>query len=544
MGFKEPYKQINLDFEDDDNGYYSKMGVSDTLMVFRSKKEFARYESEVEKYEKAVEKAAKEKAEEEKALKDGKTKKESKNKKEILLAPPDKTLYLSENKKLLKPGFDVEVTYDEYRVSKQLIANRIVVLTDLDKKQTYEGVFERLDGDVATIDGRAAKFTDKAQIKGRKGRGFDGKIFTSFSDMMLGSIVEITGKVMMDGILLIEKGEVWENNEDDLDKQIKSSLKTTMKLSANEVSFGDSRFELVKNQAIQTYVSKIGRNLIPQYQKELDRNHPAKIDFNFYVIKDSTFNACAYPDGSIFVHSTLLEEIENEAQLAAILGHEIAHVTYEHSRKNFESNKKIKLGAEGVKLLGTVVERQTNTSIPIADLSVVVASFGGKALSSKYSRDLENQADRNGLTYMINGGYDPREAARIWKRLSAMSDKSEPEYHFGSDLLRATAKGIETIYASHPESISRYKSLTRLLAQNVFDESFDNKIVGKAEYAAFKKGLKRVLKGKTYDEPVEVAKPKETSPKVEEAKTSDTKPTTSKANDKTKAKAPAKKKAN
>ncbi|WP_337040305.1 M48 family metalloprotease [Emticicia sp. 17c] len=542
MSFKDPYKEIRLDFEDDYKGFYAKMDVSDSLMVFRSKNEFKKYTNEVEKYKKAVERAIKEKEEEEKELKEGKAKKSSKNKKEVVLTPPDKTTYLIINRELLKPGLELEVTYQEYRSSKKLLVTTIVITTDLDKKATYEGIFEKLDGDIATIDGKAVKLVEKAQIKGKKGKGFEGKVFNSFKEMMLGSIVEVNGRRQADGVLLAEKGEVWENSEDDLDRQIKVSLKNTMRMSANEVAFGDSKFQLIKNPAIQTYVSKVGRSLIPQYQKELHKDHPAKIDFNFYVIKDSTFNACAYPDGSIFVHSTLLEEIENEAQLAAILGHEMAHVTYEHSKKNFETNKNIKLGKEGVVIIGKIIDRTTNTSIPVADLSVMVASFGGQALSSKYSRDLESQADRNGLTYMINAGYDPREAAKIWKRLSTLSDKNEPEYHYGSDVVRAVSKGIETIYASHPDANNRYKSLNRLLAQNLFTEELEDKTIGKDEYTAFKKGLKNVLKGKAFDEPVYVAPKKEETKPVDPKPATDTKPPANKPP--TKPKAQVKKKPN
>lgn len=522
MAFKEPYTHINLDFDDDVKGFYSNMQVGDSLLVFRSEKEFSKYEDDLKKYYKAIERAEKEKEkeiekekqEEEKALKEGKPRKESKKKKvePKEIKPPDLTTFLTKNREILKGGLELDVNYEEFRTSKQVVVRRIVITTDLDKKDDYEGVFERLDGDIATIDGRGVRLKENTIIKGKPGKGFEGKTFASFKDMMLGSIVNVKGRRQADGILLADEGLVWENAEEDIDRQIKTSLKNTMKLSANEVTFGTNQFVFVKNAAVQTYVSKIGRNLIPQYQKELDKSHPAKIDFNFYVIQDSTFNACAYPDGSIFVHSALLEELENEAQLAAIIGHEIAHVTYEHARKNFETGKKVEAGKTGVKVLAKVVEYKTNTAIPVEDVAVLVASVGGKALSSKYSRNLESQADRNGLTYMINAGYDPREASKVWKRLALLSDVAEPEYHFGSNLLRAASKGIETIYASHPDAIDRYKSLNRLLSQNMFDDEHDNKKVGKEEYSDFKRGLKRVIKGQSFGEPI-------SEPKKEQVKT-------------------------
>ncbi len=504
MSFKEPFTQINLDFEDDSNGFYSKMEVGDSMLIFRSKKEYSKYENELAKYMKALEKSAqKERSEQEKAIKQGKPIKESKSRNDDTkgLKYPDLTTYLKTNRDLLKAGLDLDITYDEYRTTNKMIVRKIIITTDLDKKDDYEGVFERIDNDIAIIDGRGVRLKENTIIKGKVGKGFEGKSFTTFKDMMFGSIVNVKGRRQADGILLADEGEVWDNSEDEIDKRIKLSLKNTMKLSANEVSFGTNRFIFVKNPMIQNYVSKIGRNLIPQYQKELDKNHPAKVDFNFYVIQDSTFNACAYPDGSIFIHSALLEELDNEAQLAAIIGHEIAHVTNEHARKNFESGKKITAVNETVKLFSSVLDKKTNTGIPLEDVSVLVASVGGQALSSKYNRNLESQADRNGLTYMINAGYDPREASKVWKRLALLADNTQPEYKGGANLQMALSKGIETIYASHPDAIVRYKSLNRLLSQNNIDEDIENKKIGKEEYLAFKKGLKRVLRGQHFEEP-------------------------------------------
>jgi Zn-dependent protease with chaperone function len=514
MIYKEPYKQITFEFVEDVKDYYSTMDMNDSVMVFKNENQYRKYDRDLKNYYKAIEneKEDEEKAkkEAEKALKEGKKPKEFKKKE---LTPPSLAIYLNDNHKILRTGLDLKVTYEEYRISKKVIVKYIIITTDLEANDDYTGVFERLDGEIATIDGRAVKLKEKTVLKGKEGKGFEGKTFTSFKDMMLGSIVNIKGVRYADGILIADKGEVWEDSEDDLDRQIKTSLKNSMKLSANEVTFSDSKFELIQNTAIQTYVSKIGRAMIPQYQKDLDRNHPARVDFNFYVVKDSSFNACAYPDGSIFIHSTLLEELENEAQLGAILGHEIAHVILKHSRKGFQNKKAVGAGSDilkkGADLFSKKQEQKTGKESFIDDAANLITAFGGPALVSKYGRDLENQADRNGLTYMANAGYDPREAAKVWKRLSTLTDNSQPNYYFGSNLFKSISKGVETIYASHPESVTRYKNLNKLLAQNTFEGKIEDRLIGKEEYAAFKKGLKRVLGGKEYDEPVEVAKPKE-----------------------------------
>lgn len=172
----------------------------------------------------------------------------------------------------------------------------------------------------------------------------------------------------------------------------------------------------------------------PQYLQDLPESDPAKILFRFYVIDDPSFNAFAYPDGSVFVHTGLLETIENEAQLAAILGHEIAHVTHEHGLNKYRQAKGVETGKNVAKQTGKVMEKLGNLNpfnkkktvkVQVEELDVDeteevtlegAIDFGFELYSNMYSRELENQADRVGLFYMHQAGYDPREAPKIWAK--------------------------------------------------------------------------------------------------------------------------------
>jgi hypothetical protein len=139
-------------------------------------------------------------------------------------------------------------------------------------------------------------------------------------------------------------------------------------------------FEIIPNLEIQRYITDLGMRLVPAYQRAARDNDPAKIRFRFYVVKDHAGGAAALPDGTVMVYSHLFDLLENEAQLAAVMGHEIAHVTEKHAWV------------------------LSNKLDPI---------FG-----NRYSREFEDQADRLGLEAMVAAGYDPSEAPEVWKIMS------------------------------------------------------------------------------------------------------------------------------
>ncbi len=174
-----------------------------------------------------------------------------------------------------------------------------------------------------------------------------------------------------------------------------SSRDTVPKLnSEGEISIRDVKYKLVPDAEAQSYVQRIGMKLVPPYyQQELSGGAARKEAFEFYLVANDDFNAHAFSNGTVLVNSGVFRVLTSEAQLAAVLGHEIAHTTQEHSyRKKKGSAEMQEKGYAG----GT----------------------NGDPLSTGYSRILENQADRVGLEYMIAAGYDPREAPEVWKQVS------------------------------------------------------------------------------------------------------------------------------
>ncbi|MDY6789785.1 MAG: M48 family metalloprotease [Thermodesulfobacteriota bacterium] len=154
--------------------------------------------------------------------------------------------------------------------------------------------------------------------------------------------------------------------------------------------------ELVEDPAIVNYVNKVGAKIVSILS-------PQPFTYRFYVIKDDVFNAFATPAGHIFIYSGLMAAMENEEELAGILGHEIAHVLCRHISQKIDRSKKISiatlagiaagifLGAEGAGEVGSAV--------------IVGSMAAGQSMALAYSREDERQADQIGLNHLTKAGY-------------------------------------------------------------------------------------------------------------------------------------------
>jgi predicted Zn-dependent protease len=163
--------------------------------------------------------------------------------------------------------------------------------------------------------------------------------------------------------------------------------------------------EIVPSKEAQEYVARIGESLIPAHQKELPADDPLKIPFRFFLVKAKSFNAVAYPNGVVLVHSGVFEILQNEAPLAFVLAHEISHAVEKHAWEagHYHRTELMALRAGG-------------SFLPFA--GPLATGLAADAIKNQYVRSLENQADRVGLEWMLAAGYDVREAPATWKALS------------------------------------------------------------------------------------------------------------------------------
>lgn len=181
-------------------------------------------------------------------------------------------------------------------------------------------------------------------------------------------------------------------------------------------------FKIVPSEEAQAYVNQIGESLIPSYQRNLADDDPNKIPFKFYLVQGKQVNAFSLPNGVIVIYSRMFELLENEAQLASVMGHEMSHTIQEHLRRQRDHRR----GERMAMKIGALVAAAYGIDI-VPDVLDMVET----AIRTGYTRKLENQADRIGLEYMVAAGYDPREAPRVWK-LMAEKQISMTPYSFWS----------------------------------------------------------------------------------------------------------------
>jgi metalloendopeptidase OMA1, mitochondrial len=166
-------------------------------------------------------------------------------------------------------------------------------------------------------------------------------------------------------------------------------------------------------------------------------------DWEFTVFENPEPNAFALPGGKVGVNTGLFKVAQNEAQLAAVIGHEVAHAIARHGSERMSQG----LLAQGLGALavGTGVNPQ------VVDLAAQAATLG---VILPYSRTQEAEADHIGLLYMAEAGYDPREAIDLWQNFEALGGQRPPEF-----LSTHPAEGtrIERLQELMPEALEVYE---------------------------------------------------------------------------------------
>jgi hypothetical protein len=178
---------------------------------------------------------------------------------------------------------------------------------------------------------------------------------------------------------------------------------------------------------LQAYVSRLGQSLVPSWVS------PDQFDFTFSVIEDPSLNAFAMPDGTVVIHTGLLVALESEAQFATVIGHEIAHATHLHGYRGYKQQSKMKWLRIGAAVGGVAVGAKTD-SVLAGVLTGVGSSLALGAVVNGHGRDLEDDADRIGLEYMVGAGYDYMAAPEVWRVFAERTkDQGSVQNFFFSD---------------------------------------------------------------------------------------------------------------
>lgn len=200
---------------------------------------------------------------------------------------------------------------------------------------------------------------------------------------------------------------------------------------------------MVKDTQLNDYLNRTGLLLTKN-------SHRPHMPFSFRAVNASYINAYAFPGGSIAATRGILLELDNEAELAALLGHEIGHIAARHSAE--QATKGIFTNAliAGASVAVSATGYQNATGL-IQDL----AGLGAGALLAHYSRDNEHEADSLGMLYMVKSGYSPKGMVGLMELL-LKNKKNKPN-------------AIELMFATHPMSSERY-NIARNKAKNDYSD--------------------------------------------------------------------------
>lgn len=219
----------------------------------------------------------------------------------------------------------------------------------------------------------------------------------------------------------------------------------------------EQQAKLVEDPLITEYVNRVGQNIV--------LHSDAKIPFTIKVIDSDEVNAFALPGGFFFVNKGLILAADNEAELAGVMAHEIAHVAARHAMENQGKGTFINYAAlAGILFGGPIVS--------------TVLQNGGGILAGlamlKFSRGAEEEADRLGVQYLYASGYDPTAMATMFEKLASKNKKKPGSF----------AK----LFTTHPQSLDRRDSSLALVARFPEREEY---VISTSEFQKVKKHLER-----------------------------------------------------
>ncbi len=236
-----------------------------------------------------------------------------------------------------------------------------------------------------------------------------------------------------------------------------------LSLSKQEYSKFLSSAKLSSNAANTAMVKRVGQRLAKAVETYLVNNgyqdELKNFEWEFNLVADNQANAFCMPGGKIVVYEGLLPVSQDEASLAIVLGHEIAHAVAKHSAEQMSKKMRQAYGTQiGGSILGAI-GGQT-----VGDIAQIAAGQYFSFRNLKYSRDNESEADHMGLIFAAMAGYDPSVAVGFWQRMAAKSGNSN-----GSDMFSdhpSDAKRIAAIQQLLPEAMAYYKAATQSAANS------------------------------------------------------------------------------
>ena len=221
------------------------------------------------------------------------------------------------------------------------------------------------------------------------------------------------------------------------------SLEKEIKLGKQLAQEVERHSKIVTDPVISEYVNRIGQNLV--------RSSDAKVPFHIKVIDNDEVNAFALPGGYLFINTGIIRLAQDEAELAGVMAHEIAHVAARHGTRQATRGQVVNLASIPLIFLGGWtgygIRQAAGLAVPVTFL--------------KFSRNFERDADFLGVQYLYKAGYDPLGMVQFFERIKAQKKKKEKG-------------GIAAAFRSHPLTKDRIKRVQKTI---------DELLAEKPEYA-------------------------------------------------------------
>jgi len=268
------------------------------------------------------------------------------------------------------------------------------------KTETISGYAEFRRGDTLIVEGQRVLATQTTKLKGAK----------RIADIPLGYEVKASGQRNASGVLIAQQIEAKANGTSGTEQQVIAGSNDAEQTWVKEGMMfepGDSG-----------KITKIGDILesgpyVTRARRIMDRIRPSYVpasSLRVRVVKTDQWNASAMANGAIWVFTGLMDAMDDD-ELAIVLGHELTHYTHEHVRRQMSKGTVGQILGTGAAIAMSQIKNPTAQQ---------VAAFGGQlglsALMTGYSREYEDQADRVGLRYVYEAGFDPRKGPGLWDK--------------------------------------------------------------------------------------------------------------------------------
>jgi predicted Zn-dependent protease len=291
---------------------------------------------------------------------------------------------------------------------------------------------------ILIVDGQRVRANTQTRFKGSNARDLES--------IPLGDEVEVTGARIGDGSILAASISAKPNGISLYENDV---LKATNEIESEWVQRG-----MMYEPRADGSATKIGEIYdrgpkVDRVRRIMNRLRPPYVNadrLRVRVVQTKEWNASAMGNGAIWVYTGLLDEMTDD-EMSIVLGHELTHFTHEHSRRNAKRGMFTQLLGLGALAASTAIDNDA------ARTSAMLGSMlGMTAFTSAYSRDLEDQADRVGLRYAYEGGYDVTKGPVLWGKFKQKYGESDKVSNF--------------FVGSHSRPSDRIRNINRELALN------------------------------------------------------------------------------